>query len=218
MPEPRPWGVVPGGGGPGLVATVARLRGIELRSHRPARGKLPDARGLGALVVHGGARGASGLVAQAIDEDVPVLAIGLGARLLAATLGAAVRPGAGGRACVAPVYLTDDGCVDRVLGEAPSRLDVMHRRRGTFDLPDGATALAASPVDPAPAFRFRRAYGLPFHLEIDAEIAQRWAGCPPGVPSSASLRAGIAVFDAFARLALAAGTVSRRSPTSHLTP
>jgi hypothetical protein len=40
MPEPRPWSVVEGagGGGPGIIATVARLRGIELRIHRIDRG------------------------------------------------------------------------------------------------------------------------------------------------------------------------------------
>jgi GMP synthase-like glutamine amidotransferase len=138
--------------------------------------------------------------------------------LLAATLGAAVHPGVGGRAWVAPTHLTGEGYVDRVLGEAPSPLDVVHRLCCLFDLPDGATALATSPVDTAPAFRFGRAYALLFHLEVDAGIAACWAGCPPSVPSRASLRAGLAVFDAFAHLALAARTVSRRSPTSRQTP
>jgi GMP synthase-like glutamine amidotransferase len=140
------------------------------------------------------------------------------ARLLAATLGAPTRPGIGGPPCVAPVYLTEDGCVDRVLGAAPTPLDVLQRDLDTFDLPPGATALATSAVDPAPAFRLSRAYGLPFHLEVDAELAACSADGPPGYPTSASLRAGVAVFDAFARMALVPRTLSRRPPTSRRTP
>ncbi len=219
MPEARPWGVVQDAdaAGPGLIATVARLRGVELWVTRV--GGPSDPAQLGALIVLSGAGRARALVAEALDERVPVLAIGAGAQLLAAMLGADVRPGIGGPPCVAPVYLTDDGWVDRVLGAAPGPLDVLHRRDlDTFDLPPGATALAMSAVDPAPAFRLSRAYGLPFHLHVDAELAARSADGPPGCPTSASVRAGVAVFDAFARMALAPRTISRRPPTSRRTP
>lgn len=153
MPDARPWGVVQDAddAGPGLIATIARLRGIDLWI-APAGG-LSDARQFGALVVLSGAAAARGLVTEAVDERVPVLAIG-----------------------------------------------------------------ATSTVDPAPAFRLSRAYGLPFHLEVDADLAARSADGPPGYPTSASLRAGVAVFDAFARMALVPRTVSRRPPTSRRTP
>jgi hypothetical protein len=72
--------------------------------------------------------------------------------------------------------------------------------RGGYDLPGGALALADSAVDSAPAFRFRRAYGVPFHLEADAEFAARCSECPHDFPTPASLAAGVAVLDAFARL------------------
>jgi hypothetical protein len=173
MPDARPWGVQDAdAAGPGLIVTVARLRGIELWI-APAGG-LSHAGQFGALVVLSGAAAARGLVAEAVDERVPVLAIGPGARLLAATLGAPTRPGIGRPPCVAPVYLTEDGCVDRVLGAAPSPLDVLPRDLDTFDLPPGATALA--------------------------------------------MRAGVAAFDAFARMALVPRTVSQRPPTSRRTP
>ena len=86
----------PGAPAPAWMAAVARLRGIELWV-APAGG--PSQAGqLGALVVLSGAAGARDLVAEAVDERVPVLAIGPGARLLAATLGAPTRPGIGGSA------------------------------------------------------------------------------------------------------------------------
>jgi GMP synthase (glutamine-hydrolysing) len=192
-------------GGPGLVATIARLHGIPVRVHRTDRGDaLPAARELGALVVLGGPASMSWLIADAIDRGVPVLAIGPGAYMLAGTLGAAVYPGAPERACVAPIYLTDDGMVDRVVGAAPSPAHLLHRPRGRYQLPAEAVVLATCPVDQAPAFRFRRAYGVPFHIEVDAQLAARWRpeGCPQGFPTTAGLRASVHVLDAFARLAL----------------
>jgi len=198
MAEPLPWGVLQPSAdrGPGLVATAARLRSIDVRIH--CNGSLPRAREVAALVVLGDVPAAEGLLAEAIGAELPVLALGGGARLLARVLGAPVDRAAGGEVCVAPVYLTDEGCVDRVLGRAPSPVDLLHDGWGGYGLPSGAVGLAESAVDPAPAFRFRRAYGVPFHLEADAEIAARYDGCPRGFPTRASIVAGVAVLDAFA--------------------
>jgi GMP synthase-like glutamine amidotransferase len=155
-------------------------------------------RHIAALVVLGDAPGADDLLAEAIDAELPVLAFGTGAQILARALGAPVDDDPGGEVCVAPVYLTDEGCADRVLGRAPSPVHVLHERRGGYALPSGAVGLADSAVDPAPAFRFRRAYGVPFHLEVDAEVAATYEGCPVGFPTRETLCAGVAVLDAFA--------------------
>jgi hypothetical protein len=49
----------------------------------------------------------------------------------------------------------------------------------TFDLPDGAVALAGSPAYPNQAFRWgERAYGVQFHLEVSTEMAKEWATVP----------------------------------------
>ncbi len=49
----------------------------------------------------------------------------------------------------------------------------------TFDLPEGATLLATSPAYPHQAFRVGRvAYGVQFHLEVTAEMADEWARVP----------------------------------------
>ena len=55
--------------------------------------------------------------------------------------------------------------------------------RDTFDLPDGAVRLASSPAYANQAFRFERAYGVQFHLEVSAEMAREWAGVPAYVAS-----------------------------------
>lgn len=48
----------------------------------------------------------------------------------------------------------------------------------TFDLPEGAVALASSAAYPSQAFRYRRAYGVQFHLEVSAALAAEWARVP----------------------------------------
>src|SRR5262249_51506130 len=139
------------------------------------------------------------VISEAVERDMPILAIGRGARLLAAVLGGAPAPGEGsGEPFVAPLHLTDEGCLDRVLGAAPSPVDVVCRDRAGFDLPPAATPLAWSPATPARAFRVRHAYGLPFHLEVDAEIAGRWS---LALPAESTLRAALAVFAMFTRVA-----------------
>jgi GMP synthase-like glutamine amidotransferase len=196
MADSRPW-VVVGRGDLGVIATVARLRAIPLCRAGPC----------GALVVVSDVPRAAGVVGDAAVCGLPVLAVGDGARLLARALGARVRRRARSIPRVVRMDLTDEGCVDRVLGEAPSPLDVLWCGGGGFALPRGAAALATTAADAAPAFRFRRAYGLPFHLEADAGCDR----CPPGFPTDAALREGVAVLDAFARMA--AGRAAVRTGT-----
>jgi GMP synthase (glutamine-hydrolysing) len=200
----RPWGLIRRDASqqPGLIETVTRLRNIELQSYGEMT---PELEQLAALVLLDAPAcpvfRATELIRRAIRLDTPVLAIGSGARVLAETLGARARPseGRGTAPTIAPMFLTDDGCCDRVLGAAPSPVDVIHLERDYFELPAGATALASSPSTPTQAFRYRRAYALPFHLEIDTDLARRWAIAPP---PDATVRAGISVFEMFTRLVI----------------
>ena len=51
----------------------------------------------------------------------------------------------------------------------------VHWHRDTFTLPDGAVHLAATRRFPHQAFRVgARAYGLQFHVEVDAALAESW--------------------------------------------
>ena len=49
--------------------------------------------------------------------------------------------------------------------------------------PTGAVRLAGSPAYPNQAFRFERAYGVQFHLEVSGEMAREWAEVPEYVSS-----------------------------------
>jgi hypothetical protein len=60
----------------------------------------------------------------------------------------------------------------------PRTLAAVQWHSDTFALPDGADHLAASPAYPNQAFRWRRAYGLQFHLEAPAALVEEWLAIP----------------------------------------
>jgi len=82
-----------------------------------------------------------------------------------------------------PVTLTSDAHDDPVFGGAPEDLVTLQSHGDTFDLPAGAVRLAGSPAYPNQAFRYERAYGVQFHLEVSGEMAREWAEVPAYVSS-----------------------------------
>lgn len=126
---------------------------------------------------------------------MPVLGVCLGAQLLAAALGAQVYTGPAGEAGLGQVRLTAEGRRDPVLdaGAGPDGLlPVLHWHDDTFDLPDGARLLASSTAYAHQAFRVGRAYGLQFHVEMDAAAFEAVRQhLPPGVDLPAAGRARV---------------------------
>jgi GMP synthase (glutamine-hydrolysing) len=91
----------------GLVDEIAGERGHTCRVVRPYRGEqLPGLDDVGALVIMGGPQSAyedhpylrleGSLLSNAVDAGVPVLAICLGAQILARALGGTAQPGKSG--------------------------------------------------------------------------------------------------------------------------
>jgi GMP synthase (glutamine-hydrolysing) len=108
------------------------------------------------------------LIADCLETNVPVLGVCLGSQLMAATLGANVRPGPGIELGWHDVTLNDDGRTDPVLGHLPSPFAPLHWHGDVYDVPPGAVHLASSALTPVQAFRYGdHAYGLLFHLEVD---------------------------------------------------
>jgi GMP synthase (glutamine-hydrolysing) len=154
------------------------------------RPELPATRDLAGLVVMGGPMNADDdarhpglaaerrLLADAVDADVPVLAVCLGMQLLARALGAAVHPEAGTEIGFDPVDVLAD---DPVLAPLGPRPHVLHWHSDAADLPDGATLLASTPTTPVQAFRAGSALGLQFHLEMSADLVTEWLVAPPMV-------------------------------------
>ena len=85
------------------------------------------------------------------------------------------------------VTLTDEGRADPVFGPEPEEFVTLQWHGDTFDLPPGATLLASSPAYPNQAFRLGRAYGVQFHLEVSASMAEEWAEVPAYAESLARI-------------------------------
>jgi GMP synthase (glutamine-hydrolysing) len=159
---------------------------VELDEGEP----LPDWREHPAIVVMGGPMGAydeadhpwlveeKRLLREAVEADIPVWGVCLGAQVLASALGARVYRGEEPEVGVLPVHLTSEAADDPVFGGAPSSFPTLQWHGDSFDLPDGAVLLAGSPAYPHQAFRVGRSYGLQFHIEVPLELATKWGDVP----------------------------------------
>jgi GMP synthase (glutamine-hydrolysing) len=177
----------------GLLDPMLRRHGFRIRyvnfSRQPdAR---PDVSRYHGLVVLGGpmnvdqadrfAHLSTEIVAirDALKRDIPVLGICLGAQLLAAALGATVRPHSVREIGWYRLHPTAAAQADPLCRHFDGSQHVFQWHAYTFDLPPGAVHLASTPTCPNQAFRFgERAYGLQFHLEADDALIQRWLHVP----------------------------------------
>jgi GMP synthase (glutamine-hydrolysing) len=176
---------------PGVFEDVLRERGVTLHRVELDEGEpLPDRNTFDAIVAMGGPMSATDdddlpwlaaekrLIAEAVNDDVPFFGVCLGSQLLAASLGARVYPGPEPEVGLLPVTLTRAGLSDPVFAGLPRELVSLQWHGDTFDLPEHAVRLASSPAYENQAFRYRRAYGVQFHLEISSEMAAEWAEVP----------------------------------------
>ena len=116
------------------------------------------------------------MIGAAVRNGLPFWGICLGAQLLAASLGARVYPGEQPEVGIEPVWRTRASNNDPVFSGAPKEFMTLQWHSDTFDLPSGAILLASSRAYQHQAFVWHRAYGLQFHLEVDATLAAQW-GC-----------------------------------------
>jgi len=116
---------------------------------------------------------------EAIQREIPVLGICLGAQLLAAALGANVRPHAVREIGWYRLHPTAAAASDPLFRHLSDAQDVFQWHAYTFDLPKGAVHLARTGTCANQAFRYgERAYGLQFHLEADEALIRRWLDVP----------------------------------------
>jgi len=115
------------------------------------------------------------LIEAAIAQNRPVLGICLGAQLIAKALGAPVYRNAVKEIGWFPVSWTEEAGRDGLFTGLTQPEIVFHWHGETFDLPPGASRLAASEACRNQAFRFREnVYGLQFHLEVMPEMIAEW--------------------------------------------
>ncbi|WP_110945710.1 methyltransferase domain-containing protein [Streptomyces avicenniae] len=174
------------------VRTALEAAGLPVRVCRTWAGdEVPGTvDGLVGLVVMGGPMAAYddfpardrelALLQAALQADVPVLGVCLGAQLLAVAAGGAARPGVGPQIGWGGVRTAEAARADPLFQAVPERLRVLHWHGDTVDLSDGATLLASCDSYPVQAFRIGgSAWGLQFHLEVDEAAVAAFAEAFP---------------------------------------
>ena len=115
----------------------------------------------------------AGWMAQAVEQEIPVLGICYGHQLLAYALGGEVgyHPGGGEVGCVS-IRLLPESQNDPLFSQMPPVFPApVFHRQSVLALPPGARLLAASSADPHHAFAWgRKAWGVQFHPEFDAAV------------------------------------------------
>jgi GMP synthase (glutamine-hydrolysing) len=172
--------------GPHVI--VDSFPGVTVQVRHPLdeteRTPLPDPSTIRGAVVMGGPMSANDTEAlpaladelawlrHAVDAQLPILGICLGAQLLAKAAGASVvagHPEVG----VSPIEIIDSH--DPLAAHLFPRSYAMHWHGEQFTLPAGAVPLAKSAHTPVQAFRLgTRAWGMLFHLEVDESLLETW--------------------------------------------
>jgi GMP synthase (glutamine-hydrolysing) len=112
---------------------------------------------------------------SAVQANLPVLGICLGAQLLAAALGARVWHSPRKEIGWYEIECLPVASSDRLARHLTARATIFQWHGDTFDLPAGAVRLARSELCENQAFRWRNAaWGLQFHPEVTAEIIECW--------------------------------------------
>ena len=112
------------------------------------------------------------LIEQALELELPALGVCLGSQLIAAVLGAEVRPGAAKEIGWYPVQLRGDSRTEPLWAGVTSEFYAFHWHGDIFELPAGATLLASSQLTACQSFRLGTACACLFHIEVTGKIVQ----------------------------------------------
>lgn len=183
--------------GPGSIENYLVENSTPYKIFESEDGDTPSTlEGYSGLIVMGGPMGVyemdkynhlkvvSRLIREAINRNIKVLGICLGAQLIAHTLGARVYKGKGEEIGWSDIELTSDGLRDPVmlsLAKHPSVGDVWRKFKvfqwhgDTFEMPIGAVHLAKSKMYENQAFRYKdNVYALQFHIEVTMDLLEKW--------------------------------------------
>lgn len=172
----------------GIYGEILRERKVPSREVRLFAGEtLPAPDTVAAALVLGGYMGVADTdeypwllplkdwLRTSAQAGLPLFGICLGGQLLAEAAGGAVHSRRHGEHGLQTVSLTAAGLSDPLLADLPASFPVFEWHNDSFDIPSGALHLGHSSVCPGQVFRYRNAYGLQFHPEVDATIVSAWA-------------------------------------------
>jgi GMP synthase (glutamine-hydrolysing) len=121
------------------------------------------------------------LLRNAVEEDVPVFGICLGAQLLARALGGEVRTAAEPEIGWIDIVPTEEAPHDPIFRHLTNPTGVYQWHYDVFEPPAGARVLAQSALAPNQAFRIdgAEAWGIQFHPEATPELWELWIARHP---------------------------------------
>jgi GMP synthase-like glutamine amidotransferase len=183
--------------GPGTIKDFLKKEQIPFKIIELGSGETPPPlQNYDTLIVLGGPLGVynrhdhpqllsgSRVIREALNRDMKILGICLGAQMLAHCLGADVYPGTLKEIGWFHVELTGEGLRDPLMrklaihprvGDFWRKFKVFHWHGDTFDIPPGTVLLASSKLYKHQAFKFgNKAYGFQFHIEVTKEIIIDW--------------------------------------------
>jgi GMP synthase (glutamine-hydrolysing) len=190
--------------GPGTIEDFLRKEDIPFSIVEVGSGEIPPPfERFDTLIVMGGPIGvyemdryphliiASRIIREAINRDMRVLGICLGAQMIAYCLGAKVYPGLEKETGWCHIELTGDGLKDPLMrklaihprvGDFWRRFKVFQWHGDTFDFPLGAVLLARSEQYKNQAFRYGdNIYGFQFHIEVTKDMLLEWVKDMPDI-------------------------------------
>jgi GMP synthase (glutamine-hydrolysing) len=167
----------------GNVEPPLRAAGIDIVEHFLPRGdSLPVLEDVDAIISLGGAQSMvsptddllaeAELLRDAVEAEVPVLGVCLGAQILSHALGGEVHRDT--RRTVAWHALTPVA-EDPLVAALPTPVPALHWNEDVFTLPPGAAELFDRPGNGVEAFRAgRSAWGVQFHPDVDRPALDGW--------------------------------------------
>ena len=178
---------------PGFFGEVMAEAGIEWSPCDPWHGEpLPALDDYDAVLAMGGPQQADeehlhpwlaaekALLRDAVAQGMPVLGVCLGCQLLADAHGGTVAPLARAEVGIVDFALTEAGRADPLFaGLPPAPLTMQWHLNAVTAMPRQAVLLATSEACAVQAYRLApRAYGVQFHMEVDAALVQATEAFP----------------------------------------
>lgn len=118
-------------------------------------------------------------IRRAVEQDLPILGICLGAQLLSLALGGTVQKHHTSELGFYQVELTDSGKADPLFQGLPGYQQIYHWHSDVFSLPGEAIQLAINQIAENQAFRYGKwAYGLQYHIELTPDMLDTWLNHP----------------------------------------
>ena len=171
----------------GVAPGTIEVAGLDRIEYRAGRGDLPPLDEVACIVVFGGAMNVDetdrypflgrerALVRSAVETGIPCLGICLGSQMLVRALDHPVYPAGLREFGFHPLRPTAAATDDPLLSLFEGGDRVFHWHEDTFELPEGATLLAAGDHVEMQAFRYgASAWGLQFPFEVDRAEIELW--------------------------------------------